>query len=286
MGLELAAQSPEACALIDLAGQACGVDVWRLLRSGGSDWNRTEVIQPLLVAVCLGVWHELGRAGVVARAVAGHSLGEICACCAAGCLDPPAAVSLAAARGRLMAREAAAHPGGMIALLDADEQRAAAAARAAGGSVTVAGCNGPGQWVLSGALPALRSVAASYPSRWLAAAGAWHSEAMVGAVDELRDALEGCMGAPTRARLVCAGTGQVVTRAEQVVDHLARQLVRPFRWDVAHDTLRDLGIEQLVAVGPAKVVRALARRNLGAAVTIHAAERPADLARLVEQVGQ
>jgi len=287
MGLELAEHSPAARALLDLAGEESGVDVLGLLRRGGPDWNRTAIIQPLLVAVTLGVLGELTKAGITAKAVAGHSLGEIGACCAAGCLDPPAAIALAATRGRLMAREAAEHPGGMIALLEGDERRATEAATrgAAHGPLVVAGCNGPDQWVLSGALPALRSVAATHRCRWLPAAGAWHSSAMAGAVDELRELLRAGIRAPDQAPFVSAANGQVVTSAEQVTELLAGQLVQPFRWDRTLATLRDMGIEHVVTLGPAKVLRGLVRSNLGSAVTVHQADRPTDLVRVIEQVG-
>ncbi len=222
MGLQLAERSPAARALLELAGQETGVDVFALLQRGGPDWNRTEVIQPLLTAVTLGVLGELTGAGISAQAVAGHSLGEIGACCAAGCMDPAAAVALAAARGRLMGREAAHHPGGMMALLDGDEHHAteAAALGAVHGPLVVAGCNAPDQWVLSGARPALRAVAASHRCRWLPATGAWHSSAMSGAVDELREVLRGCVQAPARAPFISAADEQVVTSADQVTERL------------------------------------------------------------------
>lgn len=286
MGLELAARAPSASALLDAATGACGEDVRRLLAGGGRGWQRTEVLQPLIVAVCLGVTAELRSAGLRPRAVAGHSLGELSAWSAAGCIPLAQAVELAALRGRLMARAAAHTPGGMLALIDCDEAGMQATLDAAGrpADVSIAGCNAPRQWVLSGSRASLRKVAALAPSRWLSAAGPWHHSAMSSARVELRAALRRVQRADAEALLVSAATGQVAEPPDSIPDRLADQLVLPFRWDRVMSTLRKLGIERFVTVGPGKVLRALVRDNLGPEATVLSTESPTDLDRTIAQV--
>lgn len=287
MGLQLAEQSDATRALIDAAAEHGGFDAWRVLRQGGAEWGRTEVMQPLLVAVSLGAQAELSRAGVAARVVAGHSLGELSAWSASGAIEPVEAVRIAALRGRLMAREAGRRPGGMLALLDCDEPAARQAATRGReqGQVTIAGCNGPDQWVLTGELPALRAVASTTASRWLPVAGAWHSNAMTGAVQELLAALRSAGSSPAATPFVSAATGQIEDGAERVSELLAEQLVAPFRWDRAMATLGEMGITRFVIAGPGKILRALVRSNLGPKITVTVANTAADIARLADEVG-
>lgn len=287
MGLQLAEQSAATRALIDAAAEQGGFDAWRVLRQGGAEWGRTEVMQPLLVAVSLGAQVELSRAGVEPRIVAGHSLGELSAWSATGALEPVEAVRIAATRGRLMAREAERRPGGMLALLDCDEQaaRRAAALGAAQGQVTLAGCNGPDQWVLTGERPALQAVASATASRWLPVAGAWHSSAMADAVQELLGVLQSTESSPATTPFVSAATGQIEDGAERVSELLAAQLVAPFRWDRAMATLGEMGIRRFIIPGPGKILRALVRSNLGPEITVTVADTAANIARVANEVG-
>ncbi|HEY4244134.1 MAG TPA: acyltransferase domain-containing protein [Kofleriaceae bacterium] len=102
--------------LLEAASDAAHEDVAALLVRGGRALSRTEVLQPALVAACLCAAGGLAADGLVADFVAGHSLGELAAWAAGGFVAPTDAIAAAGVRGRLMAREAAAHPGGMLAV--------------------------------------------------------------------------------------------------------------------------------------------------------------------------
>jgi [acyl-carrier-protein] S-malonyltransferase len=236
---------PEVQERIALASQATGVDVQQLLRRGGRELARTEVLQPALVAVCLGVTRLLGVAPAV---VAGHSLGELTAWAASGAISDADAIAVAALRGKLMAAAAARAPGGMIALHDALE------------GLCVAARNAPDEVVLSGPLAAIARVEREHSSKRLAVAGAWHSSAMAEAVPELSRALHAI---PRRAgaAFVANRDGAVVTDPDAIPDLLAQQLVRPIEWVAAQRTLARL-TRRWIVVGPGAVVRALARRTV------------------------
>jgi len=284
MGLDFTEMSERGRALLECAGRAAGVDARRVLERGGEAFGRTEVMQPLLVAVCLIIAEELRAAGHGPDLVAGHSIGELGAWSAAGCVEPEHTIDLAALRGRLMAREAARRPGGMLALVGCDE---AAAMRAVErgrlhGAAAIAANNAPDEWVLTGEHAALAAIAAAAHSVRLPVAGPWHSQAMEGAVEELRLAMEQVPRRPPRARLVVNRTGLVAPHEDRIPELLAGQLTHPIAWARSLTTLIDAGVTDIVTVGPGKVLRGLIRKNLGSAVRVHTTEHAGDFDRTRE----
>ncbi|MCB9693879.1 MAG: ACP S-malonyltransferase [Alphaproteobacteria bacterium] len=241
MGLD---GGPEARDLLALAGELAGVDAFRVLRRGGPDLDRTEVLQPLLVAVSLGALGE-----VDASFAAGHSLGELCAWVAAGVLTPEDAVRLAAVRGAAMAACAAARPGGLVALdgpLDALPD-----------GVSLALHNAPGQWVYGGPEEAL----AGLGGRRLRVAGPWHTPAMAGAVGPLRAALADVPRGPC-GLTVMRQDEAVPVGPEALDDALCAQLVRPVRWAETLEALGSAGVRDFVCVGVTRTMRGLVRATL------------------------
>ncbi|MEO8844795.1 MAG: ACP S-malonyltransferase [Kofleriaceae bacterium] len=229
---------------IALASEATGVDVQRLLQRGGRELARTEVLQPALVAVCLGVTRLLRLTPSV---VAGHSLGELTAWAASGAIDDAEAIRVAALRGTLMTAAAARAPGGMIALRDTVE------------GLCVAARNAPDEVVLSGPLAAIAQVERAQSSKRLAVAGAWHSPAMADAVPELFAALHAI---PRRAGVAfVANRDGAVADPDAIPALLAGQLVRPIEWVTAQRTLARM-TRRWIVIGPGAVVRALARRTV------------------------
>ena len=110
----------------------------------------TEVAQPALGAVSLGVLGILEHFGVRPDAVAGHSFGELTALCAAGRIDARTLASLARLRGRLMADRADPGDGGAMLAVMAPLDRVEAVVRDERLDVVVANKNAPRQAVLSG----------------------------------------------------------------------------------------------------------------------------------------
>jgi [acyl-carrier-protein] S-malonyltransferase len=285
MGLELARGHGPAGDLLDLASRVTGQDARRLLRRGGGALGRTEVLQPLLTAVSLGALRALSARGVRPDLVAGHSLGELAAWAAAGGISHEDAVSLAATRGRLMARQAALHPGGMAALRCGAEQVPAALERGRRrGALDLAAHNAPDEWVFSGDRPALRALAAAWPARPLQVSGPWHGRAMAGAADELRRAAAELAREQGAARLVCNDSGQEAD-PRQMPELLAGQLVRPVLWAASLATLVAAGVRDFVTLGPGRVLRGLARKNLGLSVRVHSTEDAAGLDHTAKSVG-
>ncbi len=307
MGIALARQSTGARELLELAGNLTGVDLFRLLERGGRDLARTEVLQPALTAVSLGAYLELKTAGVSPALVAGHSLGEIPALVAAGYFGPREAVALAAKRGKLMAKEAARHPGGMVALrcrARSDVERLLASAR---GSLDLAAHNAPDEWVVAGNLEDLAVAIRTHGGRKLRVAGPWHGRAMRGALEAFREAVRAAcrswperMGrpgpspaggeTPKQAFLaaaplwVCNRTGKIAGDPAAVPDLLAEQLIHPVQWVRTMTTLRDAGVADVITVGPGRTLRALVHRNAATRIRVLTTEDLEDLALTLEAV--
>ena len=269
--------------LVDRAVDQLRIPAPRLLHGSGLALRDTRAYQPVLVAVSVAILREIeSRIGHAAFA-AGHSLGELPACVAAGALMDEDAVSIAAIRGGLMAREAARYPGGMLALrTSVDSAHEALAIAALVGPVSLAANNAPDEQVLSGSHDALRAVPPRFAPSLLATGGAWHSIAMAGALDEFRDALHAVCTAPSRATWLTNRTGDVAERGADPALLLAEQLTHAVQWERTLHALRALGVRTLLTLGPSKALRGLAHRTLGDTLTIISVELPQDLSRAEE----
>jgi [acyl-carrier-protein] S-malonyltransferase len=106
------------------AGDALGIDLWKLVCEGPEDrLNLTEITQPAVLAGGIAawrVWQDLD--GPAPARMAGHSLGEYAALVAAGALDFRPAVELVAERGRQMQAAVPEGAGAMAAILGLEDE--------------------------------------------------------------------------------------------------------------------------------------------------------------------
>jgi [acyl-carrier-protein] S-malonyltransferase len=255
MGDHVAAVRPD---LLELAVEVMGEDPFARVDDG------TAFAQPAIFCASLAGWSALGRPR--AEYFAGHSLGELGALVAAGCLDERDGFELVVLRGRLM-QEAGEHAGdgGMIAVLGADAAEQAGELAAAHG-LAVANDNSPQQVVLSGpraALPAAEQAADQYGlhAMILPVTGAFHSEMMASAAAPFATALAGIelRPAPTGVTVVSAVTAEPF---EDVRGQLVEALTSPVRWREVMLSLYALGVQRFVEVGPGRVLTGLAKRTL------------------------
>lgn len=158
MGRDLAAASAAAREVFQEVDEALGQSLFKLMCEGPEDQLMlTENAQPAIMANSIAVLRVLEKEGGIRLAdkadfVAGHSLGEYSALCAAAALDLATTAKLLTLRGQAMQAAVPVGQGAMAALLGADVEKAAAlAAAAAEGEVcTVANDNDPSQVVISG----------------------------------------------------------------------------------------------------------------------------------------
>ncbi len=222
----------------------------------------TNFAQPAIFCASLAGWGVIGRPD--AELMAGHSLGELAALVAAGALDEREGLELVALRGRLM-HEAGlqAGRGGMVAVLGRGASEHAPEIADVSGLV-VANDNSPQQVVLSGAKERLPAALAHAQELGLRATeldvtGAFHSPMMASAVPEFERALQATTFTTPRATVVSAVTAQPFTDPRR---ELAEALTMPVRWRETMLTLRELGAERFIDVGPGRVLTGLAKRTL------------------------
>jgi len=249
----VAAARPELLALVS---EAVGEDPFPRANQG------THFAQPAIFCASLAGWHALGCP--LGGFMAGHSLGEIGALVAAGCLHERDGVELVALRGRLM-HEAGERSGkgGMLALVGAGAAEHAERL-AENHGLSVANDNSPMQVVLSGSreqLPAASAAARELGVRAmeLPVTGAFHSPMMAQAVPDFSSALAGVQIAPARVPVFSAVSAQPF---EDVRRQLAEALIKPVRWRETILALHERGVERFVEVGPGRVLTGLIKRTL------------------------
>ncbi|WP_067983906.1 ACP S-malonyltransferase [Nocardia caishijiensis] len=274
---------PGAADRLELWSKAAGLDLVRLgTTATAEEIVDTSVTQPLVVAAALLAFAEIAPETLPADTiVAGHSVGEFAAAAVAGVITSDEAVSLAAIRGREMAKACAQEPTGMSAVLGGDE--ATVLARLAELDLVPANRNAVGQIVAAGRLEALAELAANPPEkarvRALPVAGAFHTAFMAPAQAAVADAIAQISPSDPIRTLLSNFDGQPVTSGADAIDKLAAQVTRPVRWDLCTETVRAAGVSAVAELPPAGTLVGIAKRELKGTPNL-ALKTPEDLPAL------
>ncbi|HTG38347.1 ACP S-malonyltransferase [Sphingomonas sp.] len=280
MGRALAEASPFAREVFGEVDEALGQNLFRLMSEGPeSDLTLTENAQPAIMANAIAVLRVLEKEGGVtlsdkADFVAGHSLGEYTALCAAGALDLSTTARLLKRRGQAMQAAVPVGEGAMAALLGADREKAQAIADAAaeGEVCTIANDNDPSQVVISGARGAIEravAIAKDHGAKravLLPVSAPFHCPLMQPAADVMEEALA---AAPIQSPLVpvyanvtaAAVADPVVIRAL-----LVEQVTGMVRWRESVLAMHEAGVDHFVELG-GKVLSPMVKRIAPDAVT-------------------
>ena len=273
MGRELAGAFATAKLVFEEVDDALGQNLSRLMFEGPEgDLTLTENAQPALMAVSVAVARVLDKDGGVdlakARFVAGHSLGEYSALCAAGALTLADTARLLKLRGRSMQQAVPVGQGAMAALLGADLEAAQAiAAEAAQGEVcAAANDNAPGQVVVSGHKGAVERAMAIAAERGfkrsilLPVSAPFHCALMQPAADAMEQALATAQVARPKTALVANVTAAEVLDPAEIKRLLVRQVTGAVRWRESVLYMKANGVAELVELGAGKVLAGLAKR--------------------------
>jgi [acyl-carrier-protein] S-malonyltransferase len=271
--------SPEAKALFGEAdrilGSRLGAPLSQLCFDGPADrLNQTDVSQPAIFTASIACWKGMlaamgfGNGEASIAATAGLSLGEYTALVLGGAMSFEDGLELVTLRGQAMQQAAEASPGGMVALIGADETQALdVCERARGGDVLVcANFNAPGQIVLSGHKTACERAATVAGEMGLRAtvltvAGAFHSPLMQPAADRLAAALAKTTIAAPRATVVSNVTALPHTAdGGSIRQRLVEQLTSPVRWSQSCQWLTANVKAEYHELAPGKTLAGLMRR--------------------------
>jgi len=276
MGAELAAASAVAREVFQEVDEALGQNLFRIMTEGPEEQlTLTENAQPAIMANAIAVLRVLEKEGGVtlvdkADFVAGHSLGEYTALCAAGAFSLTDTARLLKLRGESMQKAVPVGVGAMAALLGADIDKAAALAEAAaqGQVCTVANDNDPGQVVLSGHREAIERAVGMVKDHGikrgmlLPVSAPFHCELMAPAADAMAEALDSTRPGTLRVALFANVTAAVVSDPAEVQRLLVEQVTGRVRWRESALAMHATGVERFVELG-GKVVGPMIKRSVG-----------------------
>lgn len=283
MGQALAERYPAARAVFDEVDAALGENLSGLIRDGDiAALTLTRNAQPALMATSMAVMRALADEGVEVTAaafVAGHSLGEYSALCAAGALGLADTARLLRIRGEAMQAAVPVGIGAMAALLGLDFAAASAvAAEAAQGEVCeAANDNDPAQVVISGhagAVTRALEIAKAHGAKramLLPVSAPFHSALMQPAADVMAEALADVRLMAPRVPLIANVLAGPVSDPDEIRRLLVAQVTGSVRWRESVIWMADAGVSEIWEIGSGKalsgmvrrIVKDIALRNLG-----------------------
>ena len=269
MGADVYAASPAARAVFDEADEVLGTHLSHTILEGPADeLVRSHNAQPAILCVSVALLRatEERLAGAMPQLafLAGHSLGEYTALVAAGALALDEALRLVRHRGELMQAAAEATPSGMAALIGMRFEAARDAIEGTGAQV--ANANSAEQIVIAGPNEALAraieqaKAAGARRALLLEVAGAFHTEVMRSAQQELDRHLAEVDFRASRAPVIGNTTASPLTTPEEIRAELADQLCGCVYWQQSIEYMDRQGVGKFVEIGPGKVLSGLTRR--------------------------
>ncbi|MCB2048997.1 MAG: ACP S-malonyltransferase [Novosphingobium sp.] len=281
MGADLADASPAAREVFEEVDDALGQNLSKLMREGPEDeLTLTENAQPAIMANSIAVLRVLEREGGIALAdkcdfVAGHSLGEYTALCAAGSFSLADTARLLKVRGQAMQAAVPVGEGAMAALLGATIESAQALADAAaeGQVCTVANDNDTSQVVISGHAAAIERAIGMVKDHGikrgmpLPVSAPFHCSLMQPAADAMAEALTNTPPGPLRVPLFANVTAAMVSDPDEVRRLLVEQVTGRVRWRESAIAMAEAGVTNFVELG-GKVVAAMIKRSAGDVETV------------------
>lgn len=273
MGSALADASRAARDTFEEVDEALGQNLFRLMREGPEDdLKLTENAQPAIMANSIAVFAALTKEGGIdlkkaANFVAGHSLGEYSALCAAGSFHLSTTAKLLKLRGQAMQAAVPVGQGAMCALLGADlaMARRIAEAAAQGEVCTVANDNDPSQVVLSGATDAIgRAVEMAKEMGAkravpLPVSAPFHCPLMQPAAEAMQEALSYVVVAPPAVPVFANVTAQPEGDPDTIRNQLVEQVTGMVRWRESVANMVDAGVQDFVELG-GKVLGPMVKR--------------------------
>jgi [acyl-carrier-protein] S-malonyltransferase len=296
MGVELAEASAIAREVFEEVDDALDQKLSAIMREGPDDvLTLTENAQPAIMANAIAVLRVLEKEGGIVLAdkadfVAGHSLGEYTALCAAGAFGLADTARLLKLRGQAMQAAVPVGVGAMCALLGADIEKAQALAEAAaeGEVCTVANDNDPGQVVLSGHKSAIERAIALVKDfgikrgMLLPVSAPFHCPLMQPAADAMAEALAKTPPAALRVPIFANVTAARVGDAAEVQRLLVEQVTGRVRWRESAIAMKAAGVEQFVELG-GKVLGPMIGRTVDE-VNVTSVVTMADLEALAKEI--
>lgn len=314
MGRDLVCAFPQAMALIDFANEQFGngrtlseyifprpVKGRKALQELETRLRSTDIAQPAIGAISIGMLQILDSFGITADATCGHSYGELPALLAAGRIDLTTLMRLSIARGALMAAAGSASGkdnGAMLAVKAPLDKIDELIAQSGLTEVILANRNSPLQGVLSGPTEAILKAEKlckeqKFRAIKLPVAAAFHSKMLADAQKPFSDLLDGVPFTESSIPVFSNSSAQPYPDApDQARALLSDQILSPVRFVEQIRNLYDHGVDTFVEVGPKTVLSGLVKaiqkgqRSFSIAIDGSAGKKfgVADLARALSHI--
>lgn len=266
MGKDLYENHAIAKNLFEKANEILGFSITNIMFEGTEeDLKQTKVTQPAIFLHSVIMREVLGE-NFTPDMVAGHSLGEFSALVACGVLSFEDGLQLVAKRALAMQKACEKTAGTMAAVLGLEDALVEKICSDIQGVVTAANYNCPGQLVISGEIESVNTAceklkeAGAKRALLLPVGGAFHSELMAPAREELASAIEQVsFNAP-----ICPVYQNVTTTAvinpQEIKKNVIEQLTAPVKWTQSIENMVKDGASTFIEVGPGKVLQGLIKK--------------------------
>ncbi|MGQ4646947.1 ACP S-malonyltransferase [Lyngbya aestuarii] len=258
MGIDLS-ELPLAQDRFRLAEEILGWSVLEACQEDSDKLNRTLYTQPCLYVVESILADLLLEKGNTPYLVAGHSLGEYVALYAARVFDFETGLGLVKHRAELMD---GASEGIMVALMKFDRQQLEKLIEQTP-DVVIANDNSPAQVVISGKPEAVQEVSTQIKAKRavpLKVSGAFHSPLIAEVAAQFQEVLDAVAFADAQFPVLSNVEPLPTVEAAILKNRLQRQMTGSVRWREISMQLPVEGIEQVVEIGPGKVLTGLIKR--------------------------
>ncbi len=274
MGKELAQKYPAALNVFEEVNEALNQNLSKIIFEGPEEELRlTQNTQPALLAVSMAIIKVLNENGISikdnASFVAGHSLGEYSALCAAGTFSLFDAARLLKIRGQAMQQAVPVGEGAMAAILglEFDEIEEITKQAGQGAICEIANDNAPGQIVVSGNKTAieraieLAKAMGAKRAILLPVSAPFHCSLMCPAAEKMEEALALVNMNEPLVPLVCNVLAKPISDVNEIRKRLVEQVSSQVRWRESVLWLsNEGGVKDFVEIGAGKVLTGLARR--------------------------
>lgn len=288
---ELAETYPEIHDTFTEASTALGEDLWAICQDEDK-LNQTQYTQPALLTASIAVWRILQQKIEDKPCyLAGHSLGEYSALCAAGVISLADAVKLVHKRGQLMQEAVAGVDTAMAAVLGLEDHRVEnlceqATEHVDDAIVGAANFNSPGQVVVSGNAAGVNAVIDKVQNTGkkaipLKVSVPSHCALMEPATNALADELAAIQFDQATIPVIQNRHARVESNAVAIKQALTEQLSEPVLWSKTMQELADKQINILIECGSGNVLSNLAKRQAHPIVS-YPTDKPARLDKLME----
>ena len=297
MGKALADARASSRAVFEEVDEALGEKLSQVIFEGPEDTlTLTANAQPALMAVSMAAMKALEEGGFTlatgASHVAGHSLGEYSALCAAGSISLADTARLLRIRGNAMQAAVPVGKGAMAAIIGLEQSDVEAVCQAASqdGVCQIANDNGGGQLVISGEKAAVEKAAGLASEKGakrallLPVSAPFHSALMAPAADAMREALAEVEVKAPVVPLVANVLAAPISDPDEIRTRLVEQVTGQVRWRETVEWFGANGVDTLVEVGSGKVLSGLARR-INRELASKAVGTPEDVAGYLESAG-